>query len=456
MPDELDPQVREFASQLRRLVDRSGLSIAALADRTGYSKTSWERYLNGRLLAPKGAIVALAEVTGTNPVHVTTMWELAERAWSRSEMRHDMTMEAIRISQARAALSEFGAPPASAKGGAKAGRTARKSGSATVTPGIAGPAGVAPTVPPVPAQPTAPEVRDSAVRDSAVRDSALRDTPVRDSSVRDSVRDSPVRDSPVRDSPVRDSGGGDVLEGGADSGGNSWGLAGYRGPGPAGARTSGAVPSGASGLSATSGAFAASGASGAASGWVQGASQPYGEPPQGPRPGGGSSGGGGGKRRLTMFLAGVVGVLVVIAAVFFFTDAGRGQKGDEAANSPSPSVTTDPDLPAGVKCSGDSCTGKDAESMGCSGDLVTTARTATVGTAVVEVRYSETCGAAWGRITQAAQGDEVVVTVGKTKETGTITAVGDTIAYTPMVAVKDAGEATACATLAAGQEGCTQ
>ena len=65
LPDELDPQVREFASQLRRLVDRSGLSIAALADRTGYSKTSWERYLNGRLLAPKGAIVALAEVTGT-------------------------------------------------------------------------------------------------------------------------------------------------------------------------------------------------------------------------------------------------------------------------------------------------------------------------------------------------------------------------------------------------------
>ena len=61
LPDELDPQVREFASQLRRLVDRSGLSIASVADRTGYSKTSWERYLNGRLLAPKGAIVALAD-----------------------------------------------------------------------------------------------------------------------------------------------------------------------------------------------------------------------------------------------------------------------------------------------------------------------------------------------------------------------------------------------------------
>lgn len=111
LPDELDPQVGEFAGQLRRLIDRSGLSIAAVADRTGYSKTSWERYLNGRLLAPKGAIVALAEVTGTNQVHLTTMWELAERAWSRAEMRHDMTMEGIRIAQARAALGEFGPSP---------------------------------------------------------------------------------------------------------------------------------------------------------------------------------------------------------------------------------------------------------------------------------------------------------------------------------------------------------
>ncbi|WP_328905410.1 XRE family transcriptional regulator [Streptomyces sp. NBC_00234] len=121
LPEELDPQVKEFAGQLRRLVDRSGLSLAALADRTGYSKTSWERYLNGRLLAPRGAIVALAEVTGTNQSHLTTMWELAERAWSRAEMRHDMTMEAIRISQARAALGEAGTPPAAGGRGVRAG-----------------------------------------------------------------------------------------------------------------------------------------------------------------------------------------------------------------------------------------------------------------------------------------------------------------------------------------------
>ncbi|WP_179888358.1 helix-turn-helix transcriptional regulator, partial [Streptomyces sp. t99] len=125
LPEELDPQIREFASQLRRLVDRSGLNINAVADRTGYSKTSWERYLNGRLLAPRGAVVALAEVTGTPQHHLTTMWELAERAWSRAEMRHDMTMEAIRITQARAALGELGT---TAPGAPAAGRSSPGSG----------------------------------------------------------------------------------------------------------------------------------------------------------------------------------------------------------------------------------------------------------------------------------------------------------------------------------------
>ncbi|MGX9883564.1 DUF2690 domain-containing protein [Streptomyces sp. NPDC002276] len=393
MPDELDPQVKEFAGQLRRLVDRSGLSVAALADRTGYSKTSWDRYLNGRLLAPKGAIVALAEVTGTHPVHLTTMWELAERAWSRSEMRHDMTMEAMRISQARAALGEFGAPPTNAQSGkaeggktegrkADGGKTARKGGSVTATPGIAGPAGVSPTVPPQPAAPE-PDVRE-----------------------------------------------------GASQVGNSWGLAGYSGPGQ-GQSGGGAVRPGV--------------------GRVPEVPVPHGELPRAPRPGP-PDGLAGARRRLLMFGAGVVGVVVVIAAVFLFTRHGGGDKKTTATHtSASPSVSTNPDLPAGVKCAGAGCTGKDAEAMGCTTDAgaATTAKTATVGTTVVEVRYSKTCGAAWGRITAGAQGDSVQVSAGTAKETDSITAIGDNIAYTPMVAVRDAGEAKACVTLASGQKGCT-
>ncbi|MGY1498117.1 DUF2690 domain-containing protein [Streptomyces sp. QTS52] len=421
MPDELDPQVREFASQLRRLVDRSGLNIAAVADRTGYSKTSWERYLNGRLLAPKGAIVALAEVTGTNPVHLTTMWELAERAWSRSEMRHDMTMEAIRISQARAALGEFGAPAVETKNGSgKSGRAAR---SATVTPGIAGPAGVSPTVPP---QPTATETRDSA-------------GDVRAGVARGGVSGGSVSSASSSGSVSAES--------------NSWGMAGYQGPASRGG--AGGRPASTPGPSGTPGFPSAPP-------WTPGTpTGSPGGPPQDARPAGsGGSGGSGGsrrKRRLTMFLAGVVGASVVVAAAWWFTNQGDDTPvASKPSASPTISADTNTDLPIGVKCSGAACTGKDPENMGCGGQLAQTANSVTVGTTLVEVRYSKTCQAAWARITQAAPGDQVDVTAsGAAKQTGAVDT--DTDAYTPMVAVKDAGDATACVTLkATGQKGCTQ
>ncbi|BDH15519.1 helix-turn-helix domain-containing protein [Streptomyces hygroscopicus] len=136
LPEELDPQVAEFTGQLRRLVDRSGLSVAAVADSTGYSKTSWERYLNGRLLPPLRAVVALAETTGAHPSHLTTLWELAERAWSRAEMRQDVTMEAIRVAQARAALGEFETEPAEDKPSAKASKSAKSAKAAKDTKGV--------------------------------------------------------------------------------------------------------------------------------------------------------------------------------------------------------------------------------------------------------------------------------------------------------------------------------
>ncbi|MFJ8143802.1 DUF2690 domain-containing protein [Streptomyces sp. NPDC096048] len=422
LPDELDPQIREFTSQLRRLVDRSELSIASVADATGYSKTSWERYLNGRLLAPKGAIVALAEVTRTNPVHLTTMWELAERAWSRSEMRHDMTMEAIRISQARAALGELGTPAAKSGNGGRNGkgsRGGRHGGGATATPGIAGPAGVSPTFPPtVPAQPTAADSPDSAV--GTVRGGGAPGAPSAPSS-------------------------------GGASDGNSWGMAGYRGPAPTGDRTARSGTRADSGEAARGATPHGHGPSGSSAPSVS-----YGEPPHNGSGSRARPSGGGGKR-MTTFVAGVVGVLVVIAGAFFLLNDGDGKKNEGADPSPSPTVSSEPELPPGVKCSGDACTGKDPEIMGCGGDLVTTAATATVGTAAVEVRYSKICGAAWARVTQAAQGDEVQVSAGgASPQTGSVAGAADTVAYTPMVAVKSAADAKACVTLAAGQKGCTE
>ncbi|MFH8368532.1 DUF2690 domain-containing protein [Streptomyces sp. NPDC018031] len=127
LPEELDPQLCEFTGRLRALVDRNDLSVAAVADRTGYSKTSWERFLNGRLLPPRPAVEALAEVTGTDAEHLTTLWELAERAWSRSEMRNDVTMEAIRTARAKEAVER--ARAAADKPDGRAGRGDGRGGS---------------------------------------------------------------------------------------------------------------------------------------------------------------------------------------------------------------------------------------------------------------------------------------------------------------------------------------
>ncbi|MER5553123.1 DUF2690 domain-containing protein [Streptomyces sp. NPDC002793] len=348
LPEELDPQLREFAGQLRGLVDRSGLSLAAVADRTGYSKTSWERYLNGRLLAPKGAIVALAEVTGTQQHHLTTMWELAERAWSRSEMRHDMTMEAIRISQARAALGEAGVAAAPVASGG-AGRPGGGTGVSTAPgPGREG------------------------------HDAGL---PVSVPVQRGSVPRIPRQPQP---GGAPESGGGGHRKGGAPAGG---------------------------------------------------------------RPEGGS-------RRVTLFLAGLVGALLLIAGAVLLTDLGGDGEAAVATPSADPRAEA-PRLPAGVGCSGADCTGEDPEAMGCGGQFAGTVARETVGDGLVEVRYSETCGAAWARITQASPGDTVRIAAGSSEQDGTVEADADADAYTPMVAVGKASDAKACVTLASGATGCT-
>ncbi|MDT0550659.1 helix-turn-helix domain-containing protein, partial [Streptomyces lonegramiae] len=77
LPDSLDPQLRQLVVLLREHKDRSGLSIAALAARTGVSKSSWDRYLNGRVTPPKKAVELLAQACGTQPAPLVELRELA-------------------------------------------------------------------------------------------------------------------------------------------------------------------------------------------------------------------------------------------------------------------------------------------------------------------------------------------------------------------------------------------
>ncbi|NEC12911.1 helix-turn-helix domain-containing protein [Streptomyces sp. SID8014] len=77
LPAGLDRRERQLVVQLRRLKDHSGLSLAALGARTGYSRSSWDRYLGGRAPVPRAAVIGLAEVCGVDPTRLLALHEVA-------------------------------------------------------------------------------------------------------------------------------------------------------------------------------------------------------------------------------------------------------------------------------------------------------------------------------------------------------------------------------------------
>ncbi|MET7616446.1 peptidoglycan-binding protein [Streptomyces sp. NPDC005408] len=79
LPSSLDEREHQLVVQLRRLKDHSGLSLAALAARTSYSRSSWERYLNGKKPAPRDAVEELARVCQVEPTRLLVLWDVAER-----------------------------------------------------------------------------------------------------------------------------------------------------------------------------------------------------------------------------------------------------------------------------------------------------------------------------------------------------------------------------------------
>jgi transcriptional regulator with XRE-family HTH domain len=83
LPDSLPREARHLVEQLRRLKDRSGLSLAELARRTAYSKSSWQRYLSGAKQPPRGAVQALCRVAGADQARLLALWDLADPAWPR-------------------------------------------------------------------------------------------------------------------------------------------------------------------------------------------------------------------------------------------------------------------------------------------------------------------------------------------------------------------------------------
>ncbi|MFJ8139642.1 peptidoglycan-binding protein [Streptomyces sp. NPDC096013] len=80
LPAGIDPAVAALVAHLRKAKDFSGLSIKQLALATGYSTSSWERYLSGRALPPPAAVRSLAEVVGADPVRLLALLDAAVNA----------------------------------------------------------------------------------------------------------------------------------------------------------------------------------------------------------------------------------------------------------------------------------------------------------------------------------------------------------------------------------------
>ncbi|MEU5977480.1 peptidoglycan-binding protein [Streptomyces sp. NPDC047315] len=79
LPSGLPEKSRQLVIQLRRLKDHSGLGLTALAAKTGYSRSSWERYLNGKQPVPRKAVEELAKVCGADPTKLLVLHEIAGR-----------------------------------------------------------------------------------------------------------------------------------------------------------------------------------------------------------------------------------------------------------------------------------------------------------------------------------------------------------------------------------------
>lgn len=85
MSDHLPHERVVFARELRRVRQQTGLTLVALAERTTASKSSWQRYLSGAHLPPRGVVRELCELAGRKPGPLLALWELAEASRHRRQ-----------------------------------------------------------------------------------------------------------------------------------------------------------------------------------------------------------------------------------------------------------------------------------------------------------------------------------------------------------------------------------
>ncbi|MFB6897429.1 helix-turn-helix domain-containing protein [Streptomyces hydrogenans] len=333
---------------MRRIKEEFGLSYGRLAEKTHYSRSSWERFLNGKQWPSRAAIQQLADVVGQDPTPLIALWEHAEELARRSRRE--------------------GAGP-EAQGEQEPEREEREGTDE-------GPGATAPG----PEEPTG------------------REKPVRDGE--------PLREErPAAGGAPASSREPDGADGSARAG-----------AGPAAEPAGGAVP-----------------ATGAAPDPDR-AAGPWTRPAGRVRP------------LVHMAIGAVVGALIVIAVlgVKSPSDGARSDAGKPAASGETSGVTaqsaaertpgaeSDHPLPG---CSGESCLGREPQTMNCQWDAKTV-RLLYLRGLRIQLRHSAACQAVWGRLENGAIGDGVIITdKGSRTEDSTIRVDRDT--YTRMLSVAE-------------------
>ncbi|MEU3397182.1 helix-turn-helix domain-containing protein [Streptomyces filamentosus] len=366
---------------MRGIKEEFGLSYGRLAEKTHYSRSSWERFLNGKQWPSRAAVQQLADVVGQDPAPLIALWEHAEKLARRN--RRGETGPEIQRDQEQEPGPEEPAEREEREGTDGPGQEGRgegwSEGRGRAAPG-SGPEG-------------------SAGRGDLVREGG----PVRE---REPVREE--RRAPS-DAPALSRGHDGI--GGSERGG----------AGPA---------------VQAAGVAAGDGAAGA------GAPDPY----RAAGFGAGPRSAGRVRPLVHMAIGAVMGALIVIAVlgVRSAPDGARSDAGKSTASGESSGVTvqgaaertpgaeSDHPLPG---CSGESCLGREPQTMNCQWDAKTV-RLLYLRGLRIQLRHSAACQAVWGRLENGAIGDGVIITdKGSRTEESTIRVDRDT--YTRMLSVAE-------------------
>ena len=155
LPASLSAAHAALVTELRHLKDQSGLSLSRLAAQTNYSRSSWERWLNGKRPIPRVAVERVAVVCGVEPAELLARWRRQN-------------------SPAQSDLGRAAAGP-----GAVANHPVQRSRPGTPESAGAGhatgPATAPPPAPSAPAPPVLPRQLPCAPRHFVGRDDALRE-----------------------------------------------------------------------------------------------------------------------------------------------------------------------------------------------------------------------------------------------------------------------------------------